>query len=65
MAKRYSEADAGSMAGYDPNLGLGKKGYAKATAVPKPKLLSPAALKKPMAGAQGNSDSTTQRYKGK
>ena len=30
MAKGYSEADMGSMAGYDPNLGLGQKGYAKA-----------------------------------
>ena len=55
----------GSMAGWDPTGGLGNKGYAKATAVPKPKPLSPSALKKPMAGAQGNSDSTTQRYKGK
>jgi len=33
--KSYSEADMDSMKGYDPNLGLGRAGYAKATAVPK------------------------------
>lgn len=33
--KMQSEADAGSMKGYDPNLGLGKSGYARARAVPK------------------------------
>lgn len=33
--KSYSESDSGSMAGYDPTGGLGNKGYAKATAVPK------------------------------
>ena len=33
--RTYSEADSGSMAGYDPDLGLGKAGYAAATR-PKP-----------------------------
>ena len=32
MATNYSEADMGDMSGYDPNLGLGREGYAKATA---------------------------------
>lgn len=30
--KSYSDPDMGSMAGYDPNLGMGKSGYEKATA---------------------------------
>lgn len=35
--KSYSESDMGSMAGYDPNLGLGKKGMSKVMYQGKPK----------------------------
>lgn len=31
---KYSESDSGSMSGYDPNLGLGKKGMSQAMRPP-------------------------------
>lgn len=38
--KTYSEADMGSMAGYDPNLGLGKAGMRKlGKSAPKPMVI--------------------------
>lgn len=71
--KAMSESDAGSMKGYDPNLGLGQKGYAKATATPKAAGMTPRQITAqgtrvgnldPRAG-MGNANSTKMMAKKK
>lgn len=72
MAKAYSEADSGSMRGYNPNLGLPKSKVANSGYTPKSGPMAPRATAKAapktlrgmrgaarrMSGAQGNAMST-------
>lgn len=63
-----SESDMGSMKGYDPTGGLGNKGYAKATAVPKaavPVKLPPSALRGMSVSTPSNVNSTIMHAKHK
>lgn len=50
MAKSYSEADAGSMKGYDPNLGLPKRQVANSGYTPKSGPMAPQARPKQALG---------------
>ena len=62
--KLQSEADAGSMGGYDPNLNLGKSGYARATAISKSVATKPMGrIAPPLSPKMNNANSTRQMFK--
>lgn len=63
--KSAPSADQPSTRGFDPNLGLGKAGYGRATAVPKSAPVKPQIAAPRFATAQPNANSTPMHAKHK